>query len=60
MTDFQIEEIYRSNLGDSNISALRGVWLAGYLEGKGTVPTASAIDTSKSIAKPTLVPTVKR
>ena len=59
MTNAQILTIFKTNLAESIFAALRGVYNAGYYEGAGVAPTATAPDVSQSKALPTAVVRVK-
>ena len=59
MTNDDIVKIFKANIDESLIAALRGVYNAGYYEGAGLTPTATSVDQSKVKAKPTAVVKVK-
>lgn len=60
MTDDQVENIFKSNIGDDLRCALRGVWNAGYYEGAAITPSAASPDKSLTAAKPVAVLVVKK
>jgi len=53
MTNDQIEEIYKANVGIGHLTALRAVYNHGWYEGAGQTPTTA--DKSINVAKPTTI-----
>lgn len=59
MNNDEITKIFKTNIDESFVAALRGVYNAGYYEGAGVTPSATGVDQSKVKAKPTAVVKVK-
>lgn len=59
MTNDDLVKIFKTNIEESEIAALRGVYNAGYYEGAGVTPSATSPDQSKVKAKPVAVVKVK-
>ena len=59
MTNAEIIAIFKANIDESLVAALRGVYNAGYYEGAGVTPSAASVDQSKVKSKPTAVVKVK-
>lgn len=55
MTNDQLMKVFKTNIDESEIAALRGVYNAGYYEGAGITPTATSVDQSKVKAVPAAV-----
>jgi hypothetical protein len=60
MTNDQLLYIFKQNLDQSEIAALRGVYNAGYCEGAGVTPSATLEDFSRSKAAPAAVVKIRR
>lgn len=59
MTNDDITKIFKTNIDESFVAALRGVYNAGYYQGAGVTPTATSVDQSKVKATPVAVTKVK-
>lgn len=59
MTNAQILTIFKANITESLVAALRGVYNAGYYEGAAITPTAASPDISQSKAIPAAIVKVK-
>lgn len=55
MTNEELEAIYKENIGNDHVTALRMVYNHGWYAGAGQTPTASSEDKSKSATKPTAI-----
>ena len=55
MTNDQMVWMYKQNVGQSAISAMRAIYNAGYCEGAGVTPTANMQDYSKAKAVPVAI-----
>ena len=60
MTNTEIENIFKSANEISFMAGLRAVWNAGWYEGAGKTPSASAHDKSIHAGKPTATVTPKK
>lgn len=55
MTNDQLLDIYKQNISESHIAALKSVFNAGYYAGAGLTPTANGTDFTRFQAKPVAV-----
>lgn len=55
MTNDEIEAIYKENLPNGHITALRILFTHGVLAGQGVTPTATSKDVSAVTAKPAAI-----
>jgi hypothetical protein len=59
MTNAELISIFKANIDESLMAAIRGVYNAGYYEGAAITPTATSPDVSKTKAKPVAVVRVR-
>jgi hypothetical protein len=59
MTNAELIGIFKTNLEESFMAAVRGVYNAGFYEGAGITPTATSPDVSRTKAKPAAVVRVR-
>jgi hypothetical protein len=53
MTDNDLENLYKANVGVSHYAALRAVWTDGYNYGLGINPSAQGVDPSEQASAST-------
>ena len=55
MTDADLDNLYKANIGVSHYAALRAVWSDGYNFANSIVPTSQGIDPSQAAPDATAV-----
>lgn len=55
MTNEDIQKIYKANVDQDHVAALRAVYCAGWYEGAGVVPKATSPDKSRTVAAPVAI-----
>ena len=55
MTNDELKSIFKANLSESEVAALRGVYNAGWYAGAAQTPSATSVDKSLAASKPTAI-----
>lgn len=60
MTNEQLESIYKANIDQGHIAALKAVFNHGYYDGAGLAVTANSVDVVRARAAPSAIIKLKR